>query len=180
MVNRTIAKLETLNILDKTYIIYTSDNGFHIGQHRLTPGKRCPYEEDVNVPLVIRGPKVPQGKVVDFVTSHLDIAPTIVNWAGAKGPGDFDGAAIPMDAQVDPEEPWEHVQIEHWGTASHRKNGLQSRINTYKALRVIGQGYNLYYSVWCEGDHEIYDMTVSISFCTLLWQYALFLKPDGL
>lgn len=162
MVNRTIARLDELDILDNTYIIYTSDNGFHISQHRLTPGKRCPYEEDVNVPLIIRGPGVPKGKAVDFVTSHTDIAPTIVNWAGAKGPGDFDGAAIPINATAGTDEPWEHVQIEHWGMVSDKKiRKLGDKYNTYKAMRIIGEDYNLYYAVWCEGDHEVYDMSVS-------------------
>jgi arylsulfatase A-like enzyme len=145
-------------MLDNTYIIYTSDNGFHIG-------KRCPYEEDVNVPLIIRGPGVPKGKTVDFVTSHLDIAPTIVDWAGAKGPGDFDGASIPKNGQPRTKEPWEHVEIEHWGMVSNKKHSkLKDKFDTYKAVRVIGPKYNLYYSVWCEGDHEVYDMTVSFHF----------------
>ncbi|KAJ5371047.1 alkaline-phosphatase-like protein [Penicillium cataractarum] len=162
LVEKTIQRLEHHKMLDNTYIIYTSDNGFHISQHRLTPGKRCPYEEDVNVPLVIRGPKVPKGKTVDFVTSHLDIAPTVVNWAGAKGPGDFDGAVIPADGTPGSQEPWEHVQIEHWGLVSDKDNvpkNLIGKVNTYKAIRVIGPKYNLYYAVWCDGDHEVYDMT---------------------
>ncbi|KAJ5114357.1 alkaline-phosphatase-like protein [Penicillium alfredii] len=159
MVENTVAKLKEHNMLDNTYIIYTSDNGFHISQHRLTPGKRCPYEEDVNVPLVIRGPGVPKSKTVDFVTSHLDIAPTIVNWAGAKGPGDFDGKKIPANGSPGSEEPWEHVQVEHWGeVSSHVNSPLSGVINSYKAIRVIGPKYNLYYAVWCQGDHEVYDM----------------------
>lgn len=162
LVDGTVARLKHHNLLDNTYIIYTSDNGFHISQHRLTPGKRCPYEEDVNVPLVIRGPGVPHGKTVDFVTSHLDIAPTIVNWAGATGPADFDGSVIPKNGETVSQEPWEHVQIEHWGMVSDKKNvPLSNRVNTYKAARVIGPKYNLYYSVWCDGDHEVYDMIVS-------------------
>ena len=164
LVERTIEKLEEHNMLDNTYIIYTSDNGFHIGQHRLTPGKRCPYEEDVNVPMVIRGPNVPKGKSVDFVTSHLDIVPSIVNWAGAKNATDFDGKAIPAGGNPGSQEPWEHVQVEHWGLASDKHNvAHKGIINTYKAARVIGPKYNLYYSVWCDGDHEVYDMTVSLS-----------------
>lgn len=113
------------------------------------------------MPLVIRGPGIPEGKRADFVTSHLDIAPTIVDWASAEGPDDFDGSAIPKDGRVDPEEPWEHVEIEHWGMASDKHIPLGKRTNTYKALRIIGSKYNIYYSVWCGGDHEVYDMTVS-------------------
>ncbi|OJJ32243.1 hypothetical protein ASPWEDRAFT_139929 [Aspergillus wentii DTO 134E9] len=160
LIETAIETLKKHNILDNTYIIYTSDNGFHISQHRLTPGKRCPYEEDVNVPLIIRGPGIPKGQTSDLVTSHLDIAPSIVKWAGAKGPGDFDGAAIPKSGKADPNEPWEHVEVEHWGTVSAKQYvALRNRVNTYKAVRVIGKGYNIFYSVWCEGDHEVYDMT---------------------
>ena len=171
-----MAKLEEHNMLDNTYIFYTSDNGFHIGQHRLAPGKRCPYEEDVSVPFVVRGPGVPKNATVDWVTSHTDVAPTLVELAGAQGPGDFDGVPMPldgtgsdsaaaagMDQKNDGKKAWEHVGIEHWGEADMKTDYLNSStVNTYKAVRVIGDGYSLYYAVWCDGDHELYDMSVSI------------------
>lgn len=115
LVNTTIARLEQHGILKNTYVIYSSDNGFHIGQHRLTPGKRCPIEEDINVPLVIRGPGIPQSQTFDLVTSHLDLVPTILQWTGATGPGGLDGVAIPMKGVQanDPKQAWEHVQVEH-------------------------------------------------------------------
>ena len=53
--------------LDNTYIVFTSDNGFHLGQHRLPPGKQTPYETDIHVPLVVRGPGVAPGTHVDRV-----------------------------------------------------------------------------------------------------------------
>ncbi|KAE8326969.1 alkaline-phosphatase-like protein [Aspergillus sergii] len=160
LVETTIDTLKRHNLLDNTYIIYTSDNGFHISQHRLMPGKRCPYEEDVNVPMIIRGPGIPKGKTAEIVTSHLDIAPTIVEWAGGQGPGDFDGSVIPKEGTTTPDEPWEHVEVEHWGAVSDKRDiPLSGKVNTYKAIRVIGDKYNLFYSVWCEGDHEVYDMS---------------------
>lgn len=168
--NRTFARLDQHGILDNTYIIYTSDNGFHIGQHRLGPGKRCPYEEDVNVPLVIRGPGVPKAATINFVTTHTDIAPTIVHLAGAHGPGDFDGVAIPLQGSVEQsssKQNWEHVQVEFWGASNDEASTPESStINTYKAIRVIAQNYSLYYSVWCSGDHEIYDMIVRMPLLT--------------
>lgn len=167
MVNRTIARLEEYDLLDNTYIIFTSDNGFHLSQHRLKAGKRCPYEEDVNVPLIIRGPGVPKGKTADIVTSHTDIVPSIVKWAGASASIEFDGAAIPYDNVTNGTRAnYEHAAIEYWGLAKGgQKVANASTINTYKALRVIGDGYNLYYSVWCDGSHEIYNMLVRTTFC---------------
>ncbi len=48
--------------------------GFHIGQHRLTAGKLCPYEEDINIPLLIRGPDVAKGVTSEIINSHTDMA----------------------------------------------------------------------------------------------------------
>src|SRR5690606_8392011 len=59
MVERLIGTLETSGVLDETYVIYSSDNGFHMGEHRLPAGKVFPYEEDIRVPFVIRGPGIP-------------------------------------------------------------------------------------------------------------------------
>ena len=56
-----VEALEETGRLDNTYVVYTSDNGFHMGQHRLFIGKTTAYEEDIRVPLAIRGPGVPEG-----------------------------------------------------------------------------------------------------------------------
>lgn len=74
MVGSVIQKMDELGILDNTYIIYTTDNGFHMGNHRLRAGKRCPYEEDINIPLLITGPGVAQGVTSEVVNSHTDMA----------------------------------------------------------------------------------------------------------
>ncbi|KAI1626105.1 arylsulfatase [Exophiala viscosa] len=164
IVHDVITKLETYNILDDTYIFYSSDNGYHIGQHRLQPGKECGFEEDINIPLIVRGPGVPQGGVSDIVTSHTDLAPTFLSLARAELRPDFDGAAIPLtastlDAAKDTRH--EHVNVEYWGFALAEGNFGTKMYwnNTYKGLRLIGNGYNFYYSVWCSGEHELYDLT---------------------
>lgn len=77
-----VTRLEDNGLLDNTYIFYTSDNGYHVGQHRMALGRGCPYEEDINVPMIVRGPGVPKGRKVDFVTSHTDIAATLFDLAG--------------------------------------------------------------------------------------------------
>jgi arylsulfatase A-like enzyme len=118
MVEGIVRRLDRLNILDRTYIIYSTDNGYHIGQHRLQPGKECGFEEDINIPLIIRGPGVPKGKVTDIVTSHTDLAPTLFTVMGIPLRKDFDGAPIPTthrgiaEAAADRHE---HVNIEYWG-----------------------------------------------------------------
>jgi arylsulfatase A-like enzyme len=80
--------------LDNTYIVVTSDNGFHLGQHRLEPGKYTAYEPDVRVPLLVRGPGVPAGVTVDALTASVDLAPTFAALAGARLPVEPDGRSL--------------------------------------------------------------------------------------
>lgn len=165
MIDQLFNRLSDYNLLDNTYIFYSSDNGFHIGQHRLQPGKVCGFEEDIHIPLIVRGPGVPEGMVSDIVTSHTDLAPTFLSLAGGDLRADFDGAVIPLTSSSLSEargRRHEHVQVEFWGISmAEGKYGHEIFENhTYKALRLIGAGYNFYYSVWCTGEHELYDLNV--------------------
>lgn len=177
MVEELIKKLEAKGLLENTYIIYTTDNGYHISQHRMHPGKECPYETDIHIPLAIRGPGVPVGHVAGVVSSHTDLTPTILKLAGSDR-ADLDGSPLPLTekALADPES-GEHVNVEFWGRAipegKYGKIGNDSipsiggkhtaaRNNTYKALRVIGDGYSVLYTVWCTGESEYYDLVVSL------------------
>ena len=101
-------------LADNTYIIYTSDNGFHIGQHRLPPGKTCNIEEDINVPFFIRGPGIGKGKVYKKPTSHTDIVPTLFSLANIEPPLDFDGEVMPLFSSNGRSKS-EHVNVEYWG-----------------------------------------------------------------
>ena len=96
MVGAVMQKLEDSKLLDNTYVIFTTDNGFHIGSHRMAPGKRQGYEEDINIPMMIRGPDVPVGFVTNHTQSHTDLAPTILSMMGLPLRGDFDGAPFPI------------------------------------------------------------------------------------
>ena len=165
IIDGLIARLTAHGILENTYIFYSTDNGYHIGQHRLQAGKECGFEEDINIPLIVRGPGVAEGVTTDIVTSHTDLAPTFMSIVGADLRSDFDGAAIPLTAsatKVARSHRHEHVNVEFWGSGvGEGKYGGFHWNNTYKALRVIGKDYNFYYSVWCSGEHELYDLNVS-------------------
>ncbi len=119
IVEGLVTRLEEYGILDNTYIIFSADNGYHISQHRLPPGKECGFEEDINVPLIIRGPGVPIGEETDVVSAHADLAPTILKIAGAEwGWEGLDGSPIPLseeEIEVAREERQEHVNVEFWG-----------------------------------------------------------------
>ncbi|CAK4032708.1 Arylsulfatase [Lecanosticta acicola] len=171
MVETLVQTLEAKGLMENTYIFYTSDNGYHVGQHRLPPGKECAFEEDIHVPLIVRGPGVPKGNIVNAVSSHTDLTPTVLKLADVERP-DLDGLAIPLTAE-ELSEPvsGEHVNVEYWGGAlpegqygvigDYPWPGLgpiAARNNTYKALRIAGEHYSLLYTVWCTGEKEYYDV----------------------
>ncbi len=105
LVGTIIQKLDDAGVLDNTYVIYTSDNGYHIGNHRLQGGKLQCFEEDINLPFFIRGPDVGVNQTWDLVTGHIDMAPTILQLAGVEpDPAwQLDGTAIsfPLETQLD-------------------------------------------------------------------------------
>ncbi|KAK2591996.1 hypothetical protein QQS21_010299 [Conoideocrella luteorostrata] len=166
LVDGLVQRLEKENLLDNTYIFYTTDNGFHLAQHRLLAGKECGFDEDINIPLIVRGPGVPKNHTTELVTAHVDIAPTFLKLAGAPNRKEFDGEAIPLSEKEivkAAETRQEHVTVEYWGFAQIEGKLFEdpsARIpnNTYKAVRIVSDEYSFYYSVFCHNERELYDM----------------------
>ena len=94
----TIGKLERLGQLDNTLVIFTSDNGFLIGQHRWQ-GKTLPYEPSLRVPLMMSGPGIPAGVRSDESVALTDIASTVARAAGATPTVEQDGQPLQPVAQ---------------------------------------------------------------------------------
>ena len=88
-----VAQLEASGVLKSTYIIFTSDHGYHLGEHRIVDGKGTPYEEAIRIPLVLRGPGLARGRS-SALASSIDLAPTIADWAGAEVPAFVDGRSL--------------------------------------------------------------------------------------
>jgi arylsulfatase A-like enzyme len=83
LVRDLVRTLRETDQLDDTYLILTSDNGYLLGEHRLK-GKIVPYEESIRVPLLVRGPGVESGTAITGMAANIDLAPTILDLAGAE------------------------------------------------------------------------------------------------
>jgi N-acetylglucosamine-6-sulfatase len=97
---RIMARLDSLGMLDRTAIVLTSDNGFFFGEHGLTTERRLPYEESIRNPLLIRyPPRVPAGSRPDGLSLTVDLAPTLLELAGAPvGPHIQGHSLVPLFA----------------------------------------------------------------------------------
>jgi N-acetylglucosamine-6-sulfatase len=93
-VDAIIATLQKTGDLANTYIFFASDNGYHQGQHRLPGGKDTGFEEDLRVPLIVRGPGIPAGRVLPHMTVNIDLAPTFAQLAGRSVPPSVDGRSL--------------------------------------------------------------------------------------
>jgi N-acetylglucosamine-6-sulfatase len=80
--------------LDNTYFFFTSDNGYHLGNHRQLTGKIAPYQEELRVTMIVRGPGVPAGKTLEHMAGNVDLAPTWADLAGAKAADFVDGRSL--------------------------------------------------------------------------------------
>ncbi|WP_148077119.1 sulfatase family protein [Nocardioides aurantiacus] len=85
-VGRTLQRLRRTGQLARTVVVFTSDNGFYLGEHRKRQGKVNAHEPSLRVPLLVAGPGVPRGKRFDPATT-VDLGPTIASWAGTRLPG---------------------------------------------------------------------------------------------
>jgi N-acetylglucosamine-6-sulfatase len=95
LVEGVVHKLQSYpGVLENTYIVFTSDNGFYHGEHRIPIGKARPYEEAPQVPLVIRGPGVPAGSTTEKLVLNTDYFPTFMDLAEAQTPDYVDGRSL--------------------------------------------------------------------------------------
>jgi N-acetylglucosamine-6-sulfatase len=89
-----VAALQASGELDRTLIVFTSDNGFFHGEHRVRDGKVRVYEPSVRVPLILRGPGIPAGVRRSNLVANVDLAATIVDAANARPGRRLDGRSL--------------------------------------------------------------------------------------
>lgn len=110
MIGHLLDEVTALGVQSNTYFFFTCDSkqqqpvltplaladrepsklcircadGYHLGQHRMPPGKREIYQTDINVPLIVSGPGIAPHSTVDGMSANYDFAPTWAELAGAK------------------------------------------------------------------------------------------------
>jgi arylsulfatase A-like enzyme len=178
MIARLVETLADTGTLDNTYIIFTSDNGFHLGQHRMEAGKLAPYEEDIRVPFVVRGPGLPAGERRSQITGNVDLAATFAEIGGLEPGKACDGRSLLPLLRGDELAAWRDAYlVSYWagrvssaeataesdGTLEPPDGDLSSsgeeadpNIPAFKALRTDRYLYVEYQT----GESELYDMKV--------------------
>lgn len=122
MVSGIVDTLARTGELDNTYLVFTSDNGYSLGAHRLTQ-KMAPYEESMRVPLTIAGPGIRPGRSAAMALS-IDLAPTIFDWAGIPLPERVDGRSLTPVLSGDGRGWRSDFAAEYGGPGSEGRNGI--------------------------------------------------------
>ncbi len=95
-VGRLREALARRGLAENTVIVYAGDNGFYLAEHGLA-GKWFMHEESIRVPLVIYDPRAPRterGQAVEPMALNIDIAPTLLEYAGVAAPASMQGRAL--------------------------------------------------------------------------------------
>jgi N-acetylglucosamine-6-sulfatase len=160
MIGSIEATLARTGEASSTDIFFSSDNGYHIGEYRLAPGKRTAYDTDVVVPLVGAGPGIRRGHVAHQVAQNIDLAPTFESLAGVTPPPTVDGRSLKPLLRHKRARVWRRFAlIEHQHTAlvPGDPDSLDGRNTsnppTYEALRTR----RFTYVEYANGAREYYD-----------------------
>jgi N-acetylglucosamine-6-sulfatase len=150
LVRSIVDALKASGQLGNTYVFFTSDNGFHLGEHRVDKGKGTPYEESIRVPLFVRGPGVPRGKTLSHLVTNVDLAPTFAELGRAQGPPQLDGRSLVGLLSRTPADlgQWrQELLVEYWAAD-------EEGIPNWTALRTD----KLTYVEYATGERELYEL----------------------
>lgn len=115
-IGRMIDRLEELNLLENTIVVFTSDNGLALGSHGLL-GKQSLYEHATHVPLIFAGPGIPEDQQKESLASLLDIYPTLCSLTGIDSPAEMDGKNLTPVIKGDQDSVRSHLFTIYWDFA---------------------------------------------------------------
>jgi arylsulfatase A-like enzyme len=160
MVGLLVDELEATGELDNTYIIFTSDNGYQLGERRLKHGKKTPYEESAHVPLFVRGPGVPAGSTVENLVLNTDLASTFAELGGLEE-FEADGRSlVPLMRGKEPPSWRSAILLEAFldgKSASGEGEGDEGSRTDQAAFHAVRTGTHKYVEHE-NGEKELYDL----------------------
>ena len=163
-IDRMVASLERRiaeeGLTRSTYFAFSSDNGYHMGEHRLRPGKMTAFDTDIRVPLIIAGPGIRPGMRIDALADNVDLAPTFEQLAGHTVSSSIDGRSLVPLLEGRAPSGWRSaVLVEHRGpdidvSDPDYPKPESGNPPSYEAMRMRGALYVEY----VDGEHEYYDI----------------------
>ncbi|WP_200800260.1 sulfatase family protein [Jatrophihabitans endophyticus] len=161
MIGNLQSALRAKGVAKNTYVVFSSDNGYHMGEYRLLAGKQTAFDTDVHVPLVVTGPKVPAGHSSDQLASNIDLAPTFESLTHSTVGSGVDGTDLsPLWHGGHPADWQQAVLVEHHGPNDgaddpDRQNAKHANPPSYEAVRTA----DALYVEYANGQREYYDTT---------------------
>ncbi|MCW2888269.1 MAG: sulfatase [Streptosporangiaceae bacterium] len=160
MVGQLRSTLQQRGLSRSTYFVFSSDNGYHMGEHRLMPGKTTAFDTDIRVPLIVAGPSIPDGSTQTTLAENTDLAPTFEDLAGTPIPASVDGRSLVplLRGERDASAPGA-ILIEHHGPSlagydPDRPGPASGNPPSYTAIRTA----DALYVEYATGDREFYDL----------------------
>jgi arylsulfatase A-like enzyme len=162
MLGKIRKTLTEAGISDRTYIFFSSDNGYHLGDYSMLQGKQTPFDIDIRIPLIAYGPNVAKGNLQQAIVSNIDLAPTFTALAGAPSLSEPDGRNIQHLLR---EKNTEKIAWRNFAIVEHRRVGNEPDdpdgqeaedgiLPSYTALRF----QNLLYVEYETGEVACYDL----------------------
>jgi len=154
MVDVVVQRLDQRGALDNTYILFLSDNGYFLGEHRLPHGKDAPYDAASRVPLIARGPGIAAGSSVSEIALNIDLFPTMAELAGIAAPPFADGRSM-TPLLTEGNDGWRDVAlIEGFGKETESNEGEETSTPAFRALRSDA----ILYTEYETGERELYNL----------------------
>ena len=153
LIGNVVDQLRASGELDNTVIVFTSDNGVLLGEHRWKAGKIFPYEESIKVPLIVRGPGIPANQHRSQLVSNVDLPSTILDLAGGTAGRPQDGRSLVPLLHEDPATGWNRA-IFLEGHYNYRYEYLLGPRIVFDGVRTDRYMYDRYEN----GEEELYDL----------------------
>ena len=160
MLGELQAAVAAIGAEKNTYFVFSSDNGYHMGEHRLMPGKMTAFDSDIHVPLIVTGPGVPAGVTVDDIVENIDLYSTFSELSGADVSESVEGSSLVPLLHGQKVADWRTVAlVEHHGpnldpTDPDLPTIRSGNPTTYEAIR----SRTYLYVEYADGEKEYHDL----------------------